>query len=480
MRPVNFLSILFSLSCVWAVAQEGHKINVDIEGFEKDTLYLGYYMMDKQYLLDTTTVNADGTFTFESEEPLDPGMYLVVLPPNNDFFQLIINKDERHLEVSTDISSLNKSFKVEGSKDNALLYEYVNTLGSLRPRADSLNQEMDSLAQDDPKRQKIQQQLENLNTNVVNLQRNIIESYPNSMTAKIIKLNQNVDIPEFTGSKEEVQRQQYLFMREHYFDNIDLKDERLLRSPFLYQKIDFFVKKYHVQHPDTIIEAVDRVLEKMEEGSDMYKYYLSNFLNEYAASKIVGMDAVYVHLVENYYAKGKAPWTEEKQLKKIVDNATKLKPLLIGKTAPDFTAYTRNNKAISLHDVDSEYTILYFWRYDCGHCKKSTPVMKAFYENFKDKGVKIFAVCAKFTDEVPPCWEYIDDNEIANWIHVVDPFLRSKFTTIYDINSTPQVYVLDKDKTILSKKIGAEQLGEVMDNIIKFKEEEKKQAAGKR
>ena len=46
------------------------------------------------------------------------------------------------------------------------------------------------------------------------------------------------------------------------------------------------------------------------------------------------MDAVYVYLVENYYATGQAAWTEEEQLKKIIDNATTLQPLLVGKIAP--------------------------------------------------------------------------------------------------------------------------------------------------
>ena len=83
--------------------------------------------------------------------------------------------------------------------------------------------------------------------------------------------------------------------------------------------------------------------------------------------------------------------------------------------------------------------------------------------------MKIFAVCVKFTDEVPECWDYIEENGISDWLHTVDPYLRSKFTTLYDIESTPQVYILGKNKEILSKKIGAEQLGEVVDKILEMR-----------
>lgn len=451
------------------MAQEGFNIEVDIEGFEGEELYLGYYMMDKQYLQDTTQRNDEGTFVFQGAEALEPGMYLVVLPPDNNFFQLIINEGEQDLFVSTSVENLNADFKIEGSKDNELLYQYVNTLNGLRPKADQMGKKIQELPEGDPEKARLQQQLEALNQEVMGIQEKILTEHPNSLTAAIIKMNRNVDVPQFEGNPQEVQMKQYLYMRDHYFDNMNLQDPRLLRTPFLFQKVDYFVHKYHVQHPDTISQAIGKVLKLMEGNEETFKFYLSHFLNEYAKSKLVGMDAVYVYLVENYYAKGKAPWVEEENLKKITDNAAKLKPLLIGKTAPDFVAQKKDGSKISLHQVDSDITVLYFWRYDCGHCKESTPIMKEFYDKYKDKGVEIFAVCVKFTDEVPECWDYIEENEIGDWIHVVDPYLRSKFTTMYDIQSTPQVYVLDENKEILSKKIGAEQLGEVVDKIIEMR-----------
>jgi hypothetical protein len=43
---------------------------------------------------------------------------------------------------------------------------------------------------------------------------------------------------------------------------------------------------------------------------------------------------------------------------------------------------------------------------------------------------------------------------------------------VYNIKSTPQLYILDRNKEILSKRIGAEQLEEVMDRIIEMREQE--------
>jgi hypothetical protein len=94
--------------------------------------------------------------------------------------------------------------------------------------------------------------------------------------------------------------------------------------------------------------------------------------------------------------------------------------------------------------------------------------MKEFYEAYKDKGVKIMAVCVKPFSEIAGCWEYIEDNEIQDWLHTTDPYSRSRYAQIYDVKSTPQIYVLDRNKEILSKKIDAEQLPELMDHIIEM------------
>jgi hypothetical protein len=104
--------------------------------------------------------------------------------------------------------------------------------------------------------------------------------------------------------------------------------------------------------------------------------------------------------------------------------------------------------------------------------------MKEFYEKFKDRGVKLVAVCVKFTKDVPDCWKYVDENEIGDWMHLVDPYHRSKFSKIYNVKTTPQLYILDKNKEIISKRIGAEQLEEVMDKIIEMNKQEKQEQSG--
>jgi peroxiredoxin len=154
----------------------------------------------------------------------------------------------------------------------------------------------------------------------------------------------------------------------------------------------------------------------------------------------------------------------------MIDNADRLKPLLIGKKAPDLAMTTREGEDINLHDLNAKYTVLYFWRYDCAACKKSTPIMKEFYAEWKDRGVEIFSVCTKGIDELGDCWDYVDEHDIGNWVQVADPYQR--YYKEYDIRSTPTIFLLDRDKTIVSKRIGAEQLDEVLSDLVKREEAE--------
>ena len=99
-KPKILFLVLFSLlGSVLAQAQKsskakesappGYKIEVNLEGFQQNQLYLAYYFQDKQYIRDTAEVK-DGKAVFTNSEPLEQGTYLLVLPPDNDFAQLFI------------------------------------------------------------------------------------------------------------------------------------------------------------------------------------------------------------------------------------------------------------------------------------------------------------------------------------------------------------------------------------------------------
>ncbi len=490
MKQICILSLLsiLSFSNLWANEGPGYKIRVKLENYEAKELVIGFHYGEKQYVKDTVTLAADGYFTFEADTLFPAGVYLLVLKPDNNFIQLLLDDKNQQFTVTTDVKDSVNKMKVKGSPDNELFYEYLSYLAKQRPLADSLRAQMSRAKGNVADSTRIAAKILDIDKAVKKAQTDLISKHPNSIAARIVKAAMDPEVPDFKGEETEVARKKYYWTRAHFFDNIDIADPALLRSPVLHGKIDAFITKITPQHPDTVNAALDYIFGKMQGkyNGENFKYYLIHFLNHYAKSNIVGFDACYVHIAQEYYCKGQAAWSKKEDLEKICDNARRLEPILIGKVAPNITVMDRNNKPYALWDVDADYTVLFFWATDCGHCKKAAPHMVEFAKKFKDRGVKVFAVCTgvvttKEDSNTPEkvqemCWKGVDEKEFNDelFFNSYDPYIRSRYKTLFDVQTTPQVFILNRNHEILMKRISAEQLGDVMEQVMKFQEEKKK------
>lgn len=469
---MNYLKLCLPLSLLFLFANgysQSYKIKVNIKGYTNDTLLLGYHFGERQYIKDTAFRGKNG-FVFTKDTALEPGMYLIVVQPSHDYFQLLIDKDKQNFSIETSLDKLSENLVFKGSKLNDDFVKYIDFITERRIKADSISS-LNKTEQDSNKIQLNKKQLDLLDKEVKGKQAEILKSQPQSLLSLIIKWSLEVDIPEFENVPVK-ERDQILFnyYKEHYFDLVDFKDDRSVRIPLFFQKVDQYIQKMTLQHPDSINVALDFVFAKCNVESEVYKFLLSHYLNFYANSKYVGMDGVYVHLVESYYANGKAPWLDKENLAKMNSDARALKPLLIDKIAPNIRVFKKDSTPIVLHDLKNSYIVLLFWAPDCGHCKKSMPLIRDFYDKFNSKGVEILAVCTKVGPDEKTCWDGVDEMKMGKWINASDPSHSSRFKAIYDLKTTPQIYILDKNKKILTKKIGAEQLSEVMDKLLNIKE----------
>ena len=140
-----------------------------------------------------------------------------------------------------------------------------------------------------------------------------------------------------------------------------------------------------------------------------------------------------------------------------------MEPLLLGKVVKNLILPDSNGVYQALLAVNAPFTILYFWDPDCGHCKKVTPKVKAYYDKVKSKGIKVFAVCTEV--EMEKWKKYIAENKL-DWINVADPELHNNFRQDFDIQTTPQIFILDKDKKILARKLDEDNMEKVLDKEL--------------
>ena len=473
--------LLLCFSCA-LFAKDGYEIRVKLENYEQKQLVLGYHFGDKQYIKDTATIDNTGWFTFKGDKELDGGMYLIITLPEKQFFQVLISKGEQHFSMMTDAKMPTEKCKVKGSPDNELFYNYMQWLGAKRETAEKLRLEMKKDSANTKKVAEISAKLDGFDKEVKDYQLNLIAKNKSTLTAAILNASLDVEVPKFSGTEKEQQNNRYFWYKAHFFDHFDFADPRMIRTPVLYNRTDYYLSKLVVQHPDSLIQGVDIVMKLAKKNPETYKFYLITLLNAYAKSNIVGQDGLYVHLARNYYEKGECgSWIEKDELDKIIKNAKDIEPTLIGKTGQDLVLEKEDGSKINLYDLKTPYTLLLFWSPNCGHCQKEMPTIIDFYKKWGGKGqVSMVAVCNEVQDKVPQCWKYIKEHAGMDWINTSDTYLLSRYPEKYYVKSTPQVYIMDKDKKIIMKKIAAEQLDTVMEEIIKMDAEKIKEAAGKK
>jgi hypothetical protein len=65
--------------------------------------------------------------------------------------------------------------------------------------------------------------------------------------------------------------------------------------------------------------------------------------------------------------------------------------------------------------------------------------------------------------------KFIEEQELDNWINGWDPYNQSNYRHYYDIKSTPSIYLLDKNKNIIGKRIDVETVEKILEDEFKRK-----------
>ena len=458
----HFLYLAFLFLSFSSFSQ--YDIEFKLKNYENDTVIVGHYYADKQLVHDTLIAETKGNFALQGTDTLKAGVYFLLSLPSKNHIQFFVNGLDNEFKVEWDVQKPS-DVKVKGSKDNEIFLDYVKFLGEQRPIAEKLNERLaiaDSTGVADEEADK---KLMEIDEKVSEYQLNIMKKYPETISARFISSNRQPDMPDFEDTPDN-QYAKYNYMKKHYFDNINLGDPMNLRTPFIHNRVNFYMENITPKDPDSTINSIEFILDKMEPSPDTYKYYLSHFLNKYAQLKIVGFDKVYVHLVDNYYAKGKADWVSPENLAKLIEQANNLRNILIGEKFPDITTYKLDTTSLRIWDVESPYTIVLFWAHDCGHCTKSMPDIVKFYDEFESKGVTIVSICTKGGKKTQPCKEAIPSKNMEKFINTFDKYQR--YRKKIHIRSTPKIFILDKDKKILIKDIPSKELKNIMPEIMKM------------
>jgi peroxiredoxin len=471
-----FLSFFLVLPGFLCFAEDGgYKIKVKVNGVRDSACYLANYYGDKQYLKDTAIADKNGNLLFEDKKSLPGGIYLVVIPGRR-YFEFIVDK-QQSFSLETDTVNFVKNMKVKGSAENEMYYSYLNFISGKHQQAEPLRRQLEAEKdRKSPKAESLRKELGELDKEVKAYWNKIVTEYPNSFMAKVfIKPMMELEIPEApklpNGKTDSTFA--YRYYKEHYFDHIDFSDDRILRTPLFHNKLDQYFKNVLVQIPDSIIKGADALIEKAKANDELFKYVVWYITYNYEVSNVMGMDAVFVHVVEKHYQKPRITWLDSTQFYRITAKAKTMKPLLLGKKAPPLVLPDTSGNYHSLYSLKNKYVVLVFWDPDCGHCQKEVPKLAAAYDSIKARGGEVFAANGAVEEEK---WKKFIKKHNLRWINGADIKLENPFRQTYDLNVYPQLYILNESKEIIARKLSPEQIVDFLDRYSEM--EKRKKEAG--
>jgi len=197
----------------------------------------------------------------------------------------------------------------------------------------------------------------------------------------------------------------------------------------------------------------------------MFQFISVYLFNHFRESEIMGHDAVLVKIADDIYLSGKADWVTSDFKKDLQRQVELLRHNLIGMKAENLVMDSYKGIFVALYDIEKEFTILYFWEPNCGFCKEYTPKLRDYYLKARNEGVEVFAVCT-ISDKA--AWtKYIDENNLS-WINGWDPDRSSHFDYYYNVQTTPMVYILDRNKKIIAKKISVDDVPSFIETYRKY------------
>ena len=455
-----------------AASSQGHSIQISLKPYQNTKIYIGTNYGNSRVLADSAILNDKSEGVFASSKKLTPGIYFVVSPKYAILFDFLVDENQK-FKIIADTTNLS-DVTIIGSNDNTIFKNYSKSMNEIGAQLSEIEKAFKSAANKNDSTtltNKYNDKKKEMNEK----RQAIMKGQPSSMTAYFLNVMQRPDapaIPIVNGKADSTYP--FYFVKNRFWDNVVFNDNRLIRTPFFEAKLDEYFKNYVSREPDSIIEEVQNMLTVAKTGNEIYPFLLFKFTNKYITPEFMGQDKVFLHIYQNFFAKGDTTLLNEASKKSITERAYSMMANQLGLAAPPLVLNDINDKKISLYDISSPYTFVAFWDPTCSHCKVEIPRVDSFYKAIWSKlNVKVLSVNINFK-ELSAWKTFIKENKLEAWTHAYQTeadlnkeIQQGKPTSIrqlYDVFKTPTFYLLDANKKIIAKNLSIEQFNDFLVN----------------
>ena len=369
-------------------------IKISFDNQQDSVVLLYKYKGAKTFILDTL-VQKNGVFQIKYKEKLPEGIYLLTSEQNFPLAEVLVSKKQRFSVIFNDLDDLN-SVRVKGcAKETKIYYKLMAKVREAEANIEVLESE-EGYHPDNWKK------IDSLRHNLANYEESLMIRKKDAFINTVINSLKSHSL-------------------ENYWDDFPLDDARVLTYPLIDNKLETYFDNLR---PDAklINDEIDKLIAKTGDCVEVRDYLIWYFYRKYYSPQYMNLDDIYIHLVDDYFKKLKMENVSESFINMMADRSNYLKNLKIGSRLPEIG---------NLYSIKAEYTTVIFYDKTCQKCSQEGRILEEIRTRHPE--MVIFPV-------------EINSTDIKN--------LLSK----YDIQTTPMIYLLDRKKNIIAKRIKAGQV----------------------
>ena len=439
----TFVYILFIFAFISCTNTEGQEIkvstlkNIELKGKFTIQRQVGKYLFlhrtegKYKYVIDSTKIFSDGSFTF-GENKLAKGYYKLSLSNDNNIIDVILNDKEPLVDIQFNQVRLDRGVEIITSNENKAFWEFKKKDDIIQKTIKALKKQRGQFRSqgNDVKVNEMSNEINKKEKELFNFVQVVINKYPTSFfsKAKVASKAKNTEDKSI------------------YFNDLDFDNENFIRSDVYSTRFQDYIIKHSGHTELGYYNAVDDIMKKAKINEKVFEFALYNLLDGFYGS---GLEDVATYIMEEYFYGEACGEIEINNLLK--QKAQLIKNLQVGNIPPDFTIKSNYGQEINLKNttVNNKYTMVMFWATHCPHCMRDLPGFVNVYNEYKSKGLEVIGVALDMNEQK---WKSEIENNNFNWINVSQfKNYNSPVCKDYKINKTPSYFIMDREMKIVLK-----------------------------
>lgn len=461
---------LLALLFPWMLQAQSYQYSCTIKDVKKpEMVYFGYWYTGAPYFLDSVKVDSvQPVAQFKGKKNLETGLYFFYHNGQKTLLEFIVN-NEFDLRFTTSMLALADSFSVEKSVENEPYFYWRTFKRSRETRIETARSMLDMLRKATRDREVLEEQAKTIRTLRAEIDANTrkqLTKYPNLFFPKLVNSELPATVPatiETLLADGSLNPEYMQYFRDHFWDNYDFTDTRLLRSPALARKTDDWMQ---IQGAvlDSVKSSLSFAIKKASVQQESKNKLLQLMLERFDKPSYGGNETMLVYLFDQFMPTAKSAGIDTAAWMRMEYKANSYRGTLPGRIAPEIKLKDTTGAEISLYNFKAKYTLLYFFSPLCAHCKEATPGIYAMTLPYADKGIRVFAVT---TDGRFDYWKNYVATNTPQWTCVADENEPSTVEKMYATHNLPNLLILDNEKKILVRRLPLSDLPKILEGLSK-------------